>query len=333
MYFSVINFKIETFTPTTMKLFLFITLFSFSFSSFSQVWVDQGAVWHYDVHLNGLQGFTKYEYVSDSTLQGESCQVITAYQHQVYPGPNNTYNHSNMVMDTNFTYTNGDTVFWLVENEFKVLYNFGAQVGDSWTIANADPAVECLDAIVEVDSIGTIQLNGDNLRWIAFHSQDNSSYIFKGKAVERFGVFELTPNSPHALFPVKHDCSEGVFVDYYLYDFTCFEDASFNLFNVTSQDCEYKASLSLNDLSYETNGVTFYMNQLENLLYLSNSKNSNGINCAIINSLGQQVMNEKPLFQHSNSETIDVSSFNPGIYFLSINKDGFVQSKRFLITD
>lgn len=316
-----------------MKLFLFITLLFSTFSSFSQVWVDQDAVWHYDVNLNGMQGFTKYEYATDSIILGQNCQVITAFQHQVYPGPNNTFNHSIMDMDTNFTYSNGDTVFWLVENEFKVLYNFGAQVGDMWTIANADPAVECLDAIVEVDSIGTILMNGDNLRWIAFHSQDNSSHIFSGKAVERFGLFELTSNSPNALFPVKSDCTEGVFIDYYLYNFTCFEDASFNLYNITSQDCEYKASLSLDELNGIENSITIYMNQSENVLYLSNSENSDGISCAIINSLGQQVMNEKPIFKHANTETIDVSNLNPGIYFLHINNNGLIQNERILIAN
>ena len=333
MYFSVNNFKFETFTPATMKLFLFITLLFSAFSSFSQVWIDQDAVWHYDINAGSLfQGFSKYEYTSDSIIQGHSCQVIEKNQHRVV-NYNGIYSHSNYQMETNFTYTNGDTVFWLVENEFKVLYNFGAQVGDSWTIANADPTVECLDAIVEVDSIGTVVLNGNNLRWIAFHSQENSSYIFSGKAVERFGLFELTSNSPNALFPVKFDCTDGVFIDYYLYNFTCFEDASFNLYNVTTQDCEYRASLSIDELNDTESGITFYMNQSENALFLSNPENSDGISCTIINSLGQHVMNEKPLFKNSNTETIDVSNLNPGIYFLHINNNGLVQNERILIAN
>lgn len=316
-----------------MKQLLFISLLLSSFSGFSQVWIDQDAVWHYDINAGSLfQGFSKYEYTSDSIIQGHNCQVIEKNQHRVV-NYNGIYSHTNHQMETNFTYTNGDTVFWLVEDEFKVLYNFGAQPGDTWVTAEADTSVDCLEAIIEVDSVGTIQLNGENLRWIAFHSLDNSSYIYGGRAVEKFGFFEMNYFGAHALFPVKADCTEGTTVDYFFNSFTCYEDASFNLYNITTQDCEYKASLSLNELNSGESGIVVYMNQEEKVLYLENSEITTGITYTVINSLGQQVMKEQSLFQDSNSETIDVAHLNSGIYLIRINNNGFYQNKRILIAN
>lgn len=317
-----------------MKTILAFTLLLFSsFPSFSQVWIDQGAVWHYNIDAGGLfQGFSKYEYTSDSTIQGHDCQVIEKNQHQVQNFGGN-YSHSDHQMETNYTYTNSDTVFWLVEDEFKVLYNFGAQPGDTWITANADISTNCSEAIVEVDSIGTILMNGQNLRWIAFHTQDNSSYIYNGKAVEKFGLFEMSYYSAHALFPVKTDCTEGTVIDFFFNQFTCYEDVSFNLYNVTSQDCEYKASLSVEDLNTDNTGITFYINQTDKSLQLEAKELSNATSCYIVNSMGQIVVDKISLFSQSNSESLNVSKLNPGIYFLFINKDGFVQNERFLIID
>lgn len=317
-----------------MKTILTIALFSF-FSNiiFSQVWIDQDAVWHYNIDAGGLfQGFSKYEYTSDATIQGHVCQVIEKNQHQVQNFGGN-YSHSNHPMETNYTYTNGDTVFWLVEDEFKVLYNFGAQPGDTWITANADTSVDCFATTIEVDSIGTINMNGQNLRWIAFHSLDNSSYIYQGKAVEKFGLFEMSYYSPHALFPVKTDCTEGTVIDFFFNQFTCYEDISFNLFNTTNQDCEYKASLSVEDLNTDNTGITFYINQTDKTLQLEAKELSNNTNCYIVNSTGQIAVNKISLFSHSNAESLNISKLNSGIYFLLINKDGFIQNERFLITE
>ena len=316
-----------------MKTILTSALFSFfCFITFSQVWIDQEAIWHYDFDaIGGFQGYSKYEYTGDDLIQGHDCQIIESNQHQVYPGPNGTYYHTDVEMETNFTYTNGDTVFWLVEDEFLVLYNFGAQPGDTWVVGQADASLECLDATVLVDSIGTVTLNGENLRWIAFHTLEYSSYLYSGKAVERFGLFEMSYYSPHALFPVKTDCTEGTVIDFSFNQFTCYEDVSFNLLNTTSQDCEYKATLSIQDLNSDKTGISYHINQIDKTLQLDAKELSNTTICHIVNSMGQIVVDKKNLFKTSNSESINVSKLNPGIYFLQISKDGFNQNERFLI--
>ncbi len=327
-----VRIKTYSFKPNTMKTTLLITLsFFWSNLSFSQVWIDQDAIWHYNIDAGGLfQGFSRYDYTRDSLIQGHNCQLIDKSQHRVQ-NFGGIYSHSDHQMETNFTYTNGDTVFWLVENEFKVLYNFGAQIGDTWSIANADVATDCLEAIVEVDSIGTILMNGQNLRWIKFHTQDNSSYLYSGKAVEKFGLFEMNYYSPHALFPVKTDCTEGTVIDFFFNQFTCYEDASFNLYNVTSQDCEYKSQLSTNNLMPQENGINFYVDQTNKSLRLDTKEISANIDCYVVNNMGQIVIKSVKLFKYSNSESINASQLKSGIYFLIINSDNFKQTERFLI--
>ncbi|HQO49688.1 MAG TPA: hypothetical protein PK939_04625, partial [Bacteroidales bacterium] len=57
--------------------FLVFMLFINS-ASFSQVWIDYGAAWHYDFWNIGVGGFFKYEYASDTVIDGHNCQKITS---------------------------------------------------------------------------------------------------------------------------------------------------------------------------------------------------------------------------------------------------------------
>jgi hypothetical protein len=54
---------------------LFLTLFSFN--AIGQVWIDSGAVWHYDVGLGYAFGFDKHEYSQDTIIESKNCQKIT----------------------------------------------------------------------------------------------------------------------------------------------------------------------------------------------------------------------------------------------------------------
>lgn len=314
-----------------MKATYIFTIFLFSqFHSFAQVWIDSDASWHYNVDAGSLfQGFNHLQYTADSMIQGHNCQVIEAYQHRA-TNYNSIYSHSDFQLETNYTYVNGDTVFWLVDDEFKVLYNFGAQVGDTWVIAEANTDTECQQTIVQVDDIGTVDLNEETFRWISFHSLGNSSYFFGGKALERFGMYEIPYHSPHSLFPVENDCTANI--EFFFHQFTCYEDASFNLLNTSTLDCEFARTLSLTEESTSNFGIQYYVDQENSLLHLNSDASLDNVKCTIYNNMGQVVFPTKVILNTNNNDVIHFSNLNSGIYYVVLQSDNLTETGKFVLT-
>lgn len=67
-------------------------------------------------------------------------------------------------LEPEFTYLSGDTVFRYKNNKFNILYNFGAQPGDTWDLGIDTNQWLCSKSIIEVDSVKTITINEMPLR-------------------------------------------------------------------------------------------------------------------------------------------------------------------------
>lgn len=297
-------------------LFLFL-LFSLQYS-FAQVWVDQGAVWHYDFTGFYDGGFVKLEYNQDTLIDGVTCQKIE------YTRSSFTYNQNSELIFlgessglSGITYVSGDTVFYRKGEHFFVLYNFGAEVGDSWVIDtttyNLSPM--CGDtSSVEVVETGNIQLNGVDYRTITLETTDDSPYFLEGTFVERFGAVNNSM-SGHMLFPRQNDCDPNVIYEYYVFTFKCFQDNSFPLYIPSAGSCEYAIGLDENNYS---NGfsVSLYPNPVENELTISSSSLENLNEVLILNVLGEVV--EKYAVS-STEKSFDVSHLDNGIYFICLD--------------
>ncbi|TYQ00196.1 putative secreted protein (Por secretion system target) [Tenacibaculum adriaticum] len=78
---------------------------------------------------------------------------------------------------------------------------------------------------------------------------------------------------------------------------------------------------TLSTTNYITETIKMYPNPVDNILYLKNIGNLKGTK--IYNSLGQLVSETK-------KEEIDFSNFNKGIYFLQVNSDKGVETKKII---
>ena len=309
------------------KLILIIVFVSFGLISLGQNWINNNAVWHYDYYNLGIKGFYKYEYVGDSLIQGHLCQHIKSSEYTFYPQPNSSYLGGGPYnIKSDFTFNNGDTVFYLCDSVFHILYDFGATTGESWLISN-DTTGGCLPSIVTVTNYGVMQINNTSKRWIDVETNLNSKYYFTGRIIEGIGYAQYNQNNlsgiKSTLFPRMVSCDTNMYVEYNFFTFKCFEDDSTLTYNPSGEDCEYMlnhvgiaTSSSLNDY-----GIIVYPNPAAdnfNLRFEENQKEK--MELEIYNALGQLVLQQQiPAFEKEYQ--VNIEDLENGVYFISIQSE------------
>jgi hypothetical protein len=154
-----------------------------------QVWIDHSATWHYEWSGIATGGFVKIKYTKDTVIFNKFCQKLVPIWYTFYCDQNQIVRLFRIdTLNSEYTTVSGDTVFYLLNNHFYILYNFGAQPGDTWDLGVDTNASLCTHSIVIVDSIGTVEINNHNYRWIFVRPMINSSVSIGGKIVERFGA-------------------------------------------------------------------------------------------------------------------------------------------------
>jgi len=228
---------------------LFVAMATFSFS---QTWVSNNAVWHYDYWNLGENGFYTIKHVNDSVIAGQTCKQFNVEKHRFtsftnFPGVGDTTIYSGpSLLSTKFTYQSNDSVFIWDQTDFKLLFDFGAQVGDTWVISTQASNFQCNDtARVEVIGVGTETINGNSYRYIELETSDSSGWILSGRYNERFAG-NIFP------FPKQEVCN-GI-AEWDILTFKCFEDDDFSLYNPSGEDCEYDLALYLSIDQLTPNG-------------------------------------------------------------------------------
>lgn len=227
----------------------FFILFLCSNSN-AQVWGHAGATWHYDYGLFS-GGLSTIEYVGDTTISNYTAQKLEVTYQEIYPQQNGTTILGPSYTSNYFTRYSGDSVFWYTQGQFYLLYDFGASPGDSWVIQETtSPGFLCdSTSVVEVVDAGTVQINGQSLRYIDMRYVQGDLGM-SGRAIERIGMVEAYNPEISYLFPQYQNCDSNQVVDFSLYHFRCYQDDNYSAYNVTSQTCDYPvATASLQELS------------------------------------------------------------------------------------
>ncbi|MEO9533050.1 MAG: T9SS type A sorting domain-containing protein [Crocinitomicaceae bacterium] len=307
-----------------MKKVYAMLLLAMSFSSFSQVWIDQNATWHYDYWGVAEEGFFKLEYNQDSLINGENCQVIESYQSKFVTDQFGQMHHIGPTLkSTNFTYVNGDTVFYWKDDQFFTLFDFGASIGDQWQIgstnSNGDPVCDDSSFVVVVDT-GTVIINSNSYRTISLETTAGSSLRFGGVFVERFG--QIGSNYGFHTFPGVETCDTNVITEYYGITFKCFEDDSFTLYNPSGEDCEYLLThLSNEEIAVQK--LASFPNPVSEMLKVQ--MNGEGV-LELYNQIGQVVIQQN----HYNQSVIEMEAVPTGIYLLRLRIGESVYTEKIL---
>ncbi|MFT6982070.1 MAG: hypothetical protein ACJAUD_000837 [Crocinitomicaceae bacterium] len=289
------------------KHVIILLLLLLSFNSSSQVWVEDNATWHYDFGGGWSGGFMKLYDNGDTLLAGENSTII---QHDMYQFGFDQFNTLFFIGMTPggeyYTYSVGDSVFWWTNGGYQLLWDFDAQVNDSWII-DISPAGQYLcddTSRVRVVDNGIESIQGVNYRYIDLEPVTGALYQMHGRYYERFGGGDF-------LFPLPYDCDSTIIVDYYLYEgLKCFEDDSL-FYNPTSEDCQYYLTQVELGLDHES-----FLSLQINPNPATDEIQFSGIQAQsveIVDGSGKIYLSEKV----EANQTVNVSSLPSGFYFIN----------------
>jgi len=294
-----------------MKNILILILLSSASLCLSQSeWASVGTVWHYGVLEspgNGTyEGYYKFESIKDTIIQTKVCSVIKK---------TNTESTGNIKeMGFEYTYFENGIVYQLIKNKFYPLYNFNAQVGDTWTThLPADikgyPYPEDSLITIHVDSIKSISNSGILLKeqYVSSLSSKHGyiDWTFKNPIIEKIGA--------NYMF-----IGEWGLWDIDIPYLRCYKDTKIDYQANNTKECESKTN-SVN--APNANGFRIFPNPASNFIQLDieySTESTHVIN--IYNIVGECVLKQKTN-NRINNISIDISNLKLGIYFVSLNSN------------
>lgn len=287
-----------------------------------QSWVSNNSLWHYNFYGAG-DGFYKIEMGTDSLIQNKNCQQFLIKKYIFWRQPNNTYTLATILDEpSQYTYTSGDTVFYLNEDKFYMLFNFNANIGDEWVLSNKPINFPGFDSTskVKVTNKSIITINGKSQRAIFLQTIDRSQVGIDGWVVEKIG-----PINTQYLFPSGKN-SDSTVICYELGYFKCFNDSLFGLYNPNGIDCEYLLNhVGINENKEQVFDV--FPNPSSEKITLNFS--IDGEYQATIYDLSNKVVLSKN-FKSTTCE-IDLTGLSKGVYTLKIkNKDSDFTSRKII---
>jgi hypothetical protein len=317
-------------------LLTLITIITIPLMVNSQKWIQKGSTWHYDYWNIGTVGFYKLNYDKDTIIGGQNCQKITDSVYVFYYAPNQPVLFGGKVkLTTEYTYNNGDSVFYLHDSTFYLLYNFGAHIGDSWIISN-DTSGGCLQSVITVTDTGHININNEYLRWIYVESNIGGKYFMKGKVIESIGFIESNSLSINStLFPREVACDSNVAIEYDMLNFKCFSDSNGVIYNPSGEDCEYYLThLAINKTESKKIAINIFPNPAKDVLNVNFSNSfTNNVNINIY-SLSGLLIKTIEIPAGITSKSIDIHQFSSGMYFYNISANSnILNSGKFIIVE
>lgn len=288
-----------------MKIFSCLVLCSllvlFTTSSYSQQWAADGTIWTYEWNeaFGPLIQPAHFYVAGDTTINGQDFQIIRADQYGFYffPGDDTVA----------FTYEeNGKAYFFdYTRDTTTVLYDFNAQVGESWTVV-----WDTCTQQVTVDSIDYINVNGSPKKRLHI----SGYYSYDGAIIEGIGLLNQL-FSPEWFF---YSCNPGVIVDdVFIWGLRCFDQPGMSTWNTgLRNDCDVvitgTKTETLRSFQASPNPFTEYI-----LLKLP----SPGFWTIEVYSINGQLINSKQIY---NSQiTIQSSEWEPSVYLIrAVGEEG-----------
>lgn len=180
------------------KLFTFFSLLPFF--ALCQVWAPIGAKWTYTqtTFNHYYTTYTTFEAVADTVMGGQSCRMMKETE---LTGP------STSTISFYYTYADSGYVYTWQQSRWCILFNFNAQVGDSFIVACQTEA--------RIRSIDTINING-HLRRVFWYDAGSMVAEFSGYVIEGIGhTISMFPTSDNSGLASPLRCYEDTAIGLY----------------------------------------------------------------------------------------------------------------------
>jgi len=290
-----------------MRLFLFI--FCLTTFSYAQNWSPNGAQWHYS-YYGFLPGYVDIAYAGDTLIDGQVTKKLSKTFHGLGWGMGVT----SYSIGTEYTYEANGVVYLRYQNQWDTLYNFNAQVGDSWRMAK-QPITNVINqnSRIKILATGNLIINNETRKYLVAEKCD-SNYNALGwindTIIENIG-FLHDYLLPYDQFDGAVDGNEGG-------PFRCYSDNNFATYKPSYLEvCDY--IMGTTELSA---GVSFqvYPNPVSDQINIPAAYLDEYANYQILSSEG------KMLQMGETTPQIAVTQLPAGSYTLVIHNN---KQKRF----
>ncbi len=276
-------------------------------------WFPDNAEWTYDYNSADAKGYVLIKKVSDTIIYNESgqpinCKVLEKTRH-TYNYLQNVYNDEDLGHE--YVYADEDKVYIYKNEQFYTLYDFSAEIGDTWVIPamedyNDETMFSCDEGIVKVIGKGVVIDHPifQGLRYIVLQTEANDTWQLWGT------IMELIGSTRWYMFPEQgcvSDVSEGG-------PLRCYMGDGMMLDTGISWSC-YHIVFGTEDIEKER--ISIYPNPTFDK-FTFNGASSKVYNITVKNVNGQMVKNIR---QVMNGNVINVSNLPTGLYLLMISNE------------
>lgn len=286
--------------------FLFVCVNTYA----QQPWVYDNAHWKYyfqETNLGPTTGLYETFKIGNVDKFGVLCdELVTIKQYYEYTDHWQSITDT-IIVDTNYTFksNSGDTIFWLENGVFQILYDFSKDVNETWvlSVSNEISPYDCNDSSTAIITTKNLtNIGGVSYRNIDLYTSfTGEQYQLRGTFNERFGLFD----GEAYIFPRKEvNCWDSEFST--LYGFLCYEDDSL------SYDVNCDFLLELNELD---NSIKISPNPFQSSLSI---KGIDDCEKVTITDLRGTTIREFFTINELNSTSFEY--LDKGIYFILIQQ-------------
>ena len=247
--------------------------------------------WYYEIENdNGSITYQHLQYENDTVVNHKDVKIIVR---------TNTLYDKHQQITHEYVYEENDVVYWWdKENEnFTVLYDQNAEVGDEWQITKGGKSI-----IVRVDEVSQYEYEGRTFKMM--HVIDEND-VFTGNIV--CGIGHLTSWFPEKMMHVyRNSRVDGL---------RCYWINGNLIVKNGDKDCDAVYEELHFGIDEKANArFTLYPNPTNGTIYIESQCDASTF--SISNMLGQTVMSGNI----ADSQTIDVSGLDDGMYFICIGQ-------------
>jgi hypothetical protein len=292
----------------TILSFLLI-IFCYSLNAQDATWFETGSSWKYHYEDNPdiivdptVISIAEYTISEQTTLNGQACAKMEAMGDD--PNPLGC----NAISAPIYLYESNDSIFFANDYDptFRLAYDFGAEVGDSWEYAFP---VEMADTVVEynvtVADVSSINIDGQDLKQMTldYEGVNEEGAIFQSIVTEKFGAQKFLLFSFNQLFI----CESPFNVE-----LQCYNDSQIAYINPDYNSCVVGLEEPTLNADFQ-----IYPNPTAGDFTIENAQLHNG-NVQLFSATGKLVYSSRI---KNNRKRIDTATLLPGLYMLSIQTE------------
>ena len=281
-------------------------LFAISLQVTAQNFAPIGSIWHYTQGTVNpdLTSFKTLESVSDTVINGKDCRKLIEVERYL----------DTIGTSFQYMYSENDSVFFYAEDNFHLLYDFGAMTGDT-IILNYFPTWNGTPLKMIIDSTSTIMVN-DRERKIQYITCGDSFVIeFGNHVIEGIGNTSF-------MFPTLDGSLNG--------PLRCYQDNSTGLFlnplhptyGWNHEDCE-EIVTGIDETIYN-DGISIFPNPTSSSISIKNIRKTTAYK--IFNLSGKIILSGEAM----ELNEINISGLSKGIYFIELQSEDAITTRKLI---